>query len=90
MCSKSAEIDWMFFSGAATHHHINLAVALVSPRTSRPSFQPRRCARRLLLIFLLVFFLFLVGVRVQGVWQRYLARDTVLIDITKVFVLESV
>ena len=79
----------MFFSGAATHHHINLAVALVSPRTSRPSFQPRRCARRLL-VFLLVFFLFLVGVRVQGVWQRYLARDAVLIDITKVLVLESV
>ena len=85
----------MFFSGAAsaTHYHIyiKLAVTLVSPRTGRPSFQPRRCARRLLLVFLLlVFFLFLVGVRVQGVWQRYLARDTVLIDITKVFVLESV
>jgi hypothetical protein len=78
----------MFFSSAAsaTHHPISLAVALVPPQTGRPPFQPRRCTRRLLLVFLLL----LVGVRVKVVWQRYLARDAVLIDITKVFVLEPV
>ena len=89
LCSKSAETDLDVLQRCGRRHpssHQPSRGTRSSSETGRPPFQPRRCARRLFLVFLLL----LVGVRVKVVWQRYLTRDAVLIDITKVFVLEPV
>ena len=89
LCSKSAETDLDVVQRCGQRHpssHQPSRGTRSSSKTGRPPFQPQRCARRLFLVFLLL----LVGVRVKVVWQRYLARDAVLINITKVFVLEPV